>query len=1800
MNKFIQFAILVLAALLTGCTGNNIEIKPLNFTDQIDQLQNLEFQFSREMAPDSLIGLWDSTDYITFDPAVKGKFKWADRKVLIFSPSGSFAPNTDYKATFTEKAANLLRERRNLKNETFNFHTPYLELTSGYAYWSRNENYTSQVELRIRLLFNYPVDQNEVKKYLSLRINDKNEAFNIISTSSSNEMEIASSWSPSNGNVNSLEIVMLEGMRSLGSDRKSTEAVTLKIGIPPVNTLEIIDVTTGFEESTGVITVYTSQPVVAEKIDQQVQVEPAVDFQVTMISNGFEIKGNFSDNQSYRLTLRKTLKGIFGPELGSDQVKEVTFGALAPNIAFADKTGMYLTTEGAANIGLNIINVPKIKVTVFKIFENNIQHFIRMGKRWNWEGDEDGYYENYNYTLDDDFGKVISTREYLTTNLPKNGNIMLLHINPEDLEINSEMKGIYLIKAESTEKAWLQDVQLLSFSDIGLIVREGVDEIFVAARSIATAEPLEGITINFHSSNNQLVHREITGKDGIAVFKDMKSKVPGFRISMISARKAEDFNVLLFSQSAVELSRFETGGKHTIGMDYDVFIYGDRNLYRPGDSVYVNAILRDFRWNTITGIPVIFRIITPDGKDFMKKRVNVNPNGSAMMSFMLPGKAFTGTYTVEVLTVNNVLQGSYRIKVEEFMPDRISVSVKADKPNYLPGEKVNLSITALNLSGPPAAGRKVENELRLTRKSFRPDAYKDYNFSLSSNERTDVISTVSQTVTNEKGVALQQFSLPEAVNAGLIDGKVYTTVFDETGRPVNRLTKFDLYTQTTFVGLKPLPYWLSTDKPISINMIAVNDKQKAVSSKAKMEVVMVDWETILERNYGQIAYRSQRRELVILSKTVNISSNGAVESWTPHINGEYIIKLSIPESNMWVEESFYVYRWGSSDESAFRINKDGQIDITFDKPVYKPGEEAAILFKTPFAGELLVTVEQNKVLNHFLIKSDNSGSAMKLKITDEYLPNVWITATLLRKTSEPGIPLTVAHGFASMQVEKPSDKLPVVITAPQKIRSNVKQPITVKTTPGAEVTIAVVDEGILQITDYKTPDPYGYFYGKRALEVTPYDLFDELLPELASKRSTTGGDQGFDLGKRLNPLTAKRVKLLALWSGRMKADNNGSIKFNAKIPQFSGAVRIMAVAYKDHRFGTGEMSMKVSDPVTISSSLPRFMSPGDQAHVDVTLMNTTNKPLTVNLNLGVSGLHGEKAPFTAGKTDPSRVTIPANSEQRVGYSLTALNIIGTGEIVFKASTASEVFTEKTELGVRPAVPLVKDASGGVLNANTTATLKSSIPFIKGSGSTKLLLTKNPAGQFAKHLEELINYPYGCTEQTVSAVFPQLYFNDLARLLKSGNIQGSELSGLFINEAIRKLNATRQYNGSLSMWPGNNDISWWTSAYAAHFLYEAERAGYTVDKQLTDGLLKYLLEKVKEKPQEKYHYYDYTGKKWIVYTEPAKEIFYSLYVLALNGKHHLPTMNFYKSRLNELSSDSRFLLAGAYRLAGDTKSYEIIVPNEWTSGDIEIMTGRSFNSPVRDRALALYTLVSVDENHPMVAVLARQLGEMLNQRHWLSTQERAFSMLALGKLARSAGSGNPTALISSGGKNYNFKDKDLMVTLPVDEAKITVNGTGKLFWYLESEGLPVSMQVKDEDKILRVRRQLYDRNGKVLAGTVKQGDLIVAGITISTTDNSIVENVVITDLLPACFEIENTRLTFEREMEWIKNRGEPEYLDIRDDRINFFTTASGTPRTFYYMVRVVGKGSFTQGPVGAEAMYNGQYYSYFGQRKITSL
>ena len=402
------------------------------------------------------------------------------------------------------------------------------------------------------------------------------------------------------------------------------------------------------------------------------------------------------------------------------------------------------------------------------------------------------------------------------------------------------------------------------------------------------------------------------------------------------------------------------------------------------------------------------------------------------------------------------------------------------------------------------------------------------------------------------------------------------------------------------------------------------------------------------------------------------------------------------------------------------------------------------------------------------------------------------------------------------------------------------------------------------------------------------------------------------------------------------------------------------------------------------------------------------------------------------------------------------------------------------------------------------------------------------------------------------------------------------------------------SGGLSYWQGGDRESWWGSAYATHFMLEAQKNDFQVNNSTLGKLIEYLTVASNTKMTDKEYYFLATGT-YETKVIAARETIYSLYVLAMAGKPNRSVMNYYKSNIDLLATDSKYLLAAAYSLIGEVKSYNAILPKNYGSEITEKQSGGSFSSPIRNQALVLNTLVDTDPNNLQIPTLARQLSQNLKTEPYLTTQEQAFAFLALGKLAKKANASTVTATISSNNKVLgNFTTKDLLIKNIGNQSIIRTQGKGSLYYFAQAEGLSATGKYQQIDNILKVRKQFYTRSGQPLsAAKFKQNQLIVVKITLQSTNGLAVDNVVITDMLPAGVEIENPRLTADRDLVWVKDQTTPEHFDIRDDRINFFTNISSKPQTFYYLVRAVSKGKFQMGPVSADAMYRGEYRSYSG-------
>jgi hypothetical protein len=1021
---------------------------------------------------------------------------------------------------------------------------------------------------------------------------------------------------------------------------------------------------------------------------------------------------------------------------------------------------------------------------------------------------------------------------------------------------------------------------------------------------------------------------------------------------------------------------------------------------------------------------------------------------------------------------------------------------------------------------------------------------------------------------------------------------VYTTVFDETGRPVNRLTKFEVRTQPAYYGIRKFDRYVSTRRALRVPLLAVGADERPVAATARVQLVRYTYESVIERSSATYNFRSQRKENIISNKTIRVPATGTTFDFTPLSSGEYEIRVMRPGAANYVAQGFYAYGWGDTESTSFEVSNEGEVDISLDKASYEAGDQARILFKAPFAGKILVTVERDKVFSYHYLHTDKKAAALTLPIRDEYLPTVYITATALRPIKDNTLPLTIARGFVPLNVTRKNTRLEVAITAPEVSRSQRVLPVTVRTAPNAQVTLAVVDEGILQLKDYQTPDPHAFFYQKRALEVNAYDLYPFLFPELTGQASSFGGD-GYDLAKRINPLTSKRVRLVSLWSGLLQANSAGVATVKVQIPEFSGALRLMAVAYKGAAFGSAAKTMRVADPVVVSTALPRFLSPRDTLSVPVTLTNTTAKPGVARSTLSVTG------PLRVVGAATTSASLAANSEARVVYKIVAQAAMGAATVQVQVQALGGLFSSRTDIAVRPAAPLAKITGAGTLPSGAAASLKVDHDFLPASVASRLVLSRSPMARFTDDITYLLQYPHGCLEQTISKAFPLLYFSDLARALHPDGKARTYNPNYLVQEALLRIESMQQYNGGFTYWPGAPDTDWWTSIYATHFLLEARQAGYPVSTPVLDKAITFLQRQVKNKAMEEYRFYNVSRQlesKFIA----AHEIAYSLYVLSVARKPDWSTMNYYKSRPGLLALDARYLLASAYALSGRQESFNQVLPRSFTGQTSVRALGGSFYSATRDLALALNGLLEADPDNPQVGILARHLSQELQSNRWFNTQERAFALMALGKLARRS-AGDLTARVFQNGKAIGaFTGKDLTLANKFKGGEVTIKTTGKgtLYYFWEAEGISKTGAYKKEDQYLQVRKAFFDRHGNPIAhNTFRQNGLVVVRLALQSLDGRTIPNVAITDLLPAGFEIENPRLAGGRELPWVKEVHEPRHTDIRDDRILIYATAEPKTQYFYYQVRAVSKGTFQMGPVGADAMYNAEYHSYSGDGVI---
>ncbi len=1804
MKNFLR--IIWVVWMCAACSGNKnqLVITAQNFGEQIAEQQNLNFTFDREVAPVELLNQWSETAYLDIQPPVAGMFRWESTRTLVFSPEVGFAPNTDYTAFFTDEVTKIatIPETQLPKEKTIKFHTPYLGLMGVNAFWGANAQ--DKAELRLQMNFNYDIDPEQLKDLIAVKIAGYEIGYLIESTGIGRSIRLIlkGNKAPSDLAKQKIALNIKPGLRLPGAEEVSAKAIAFETTVPSIDRFEVIQVEEIQDDDRLYIKVSTNQALglSPDQIKRHVTLfeegssptKKQMSIEIEKLDVGFLVKGNFEKDKAYGLTITKSITSIFDKNLAGNYEQKLIFGKVTPSIAFPETKASYLSSRGEQNIGIRITQLPEVNIQVFKIYENNIKHFLyhEVGY-YQYSGQVGSYYSDYSQ-----YGDLIYDQTVKTQSLAQNGDLRLIQMRDLTRLDSKPFKGIYMLRVMDPSSRWISDARLVSVSDMGFIAKATEDEVLVFVNSIIDGTPVSGAEVTLISSNNQEILKASSNSEGVARFADISQKMPGFEVAMVTAKKDEEFNYMLFRHNALDASQWSRStlqGIQTEKGSYQAFIYGPRNLYRPGETVPLKTLVQSLDWKPVADMLIKFDLKLPNGKVMYSRKGELSKNGTLETQFELPPNAVTGAYTAEVLTSNNALIGSYNLNVEDFIPDRIKVNARLNQTAINVGEQVQFTAEALNLFGPPAANRSYEVDLWFEEADFHPAPkdpdYRDFSFALSRGAQAVYeMNSRREGKTDENGKITESFVTDASYrNIGAINGNVSVTVFDETGRPVENRQRFQLFTQNAFAGIKGLDsYWIGTNQKISFPVALLDREGRAASSQVRVVVERSEWQSVLEKDYsGSYRYVSREKVISETETTINISGRGQF-NFTPNHSGYHVVKVFLPGAKACVSTSFYAYGYGAQ-ASAFEVSKEGQIQMVLDKESYRVGDKAKVLFKTPFSGQMLVTIERDRLIEYRYVTVKERSAALEFTLTEAHLPNAYITATLIKPLKNKDLPLTVAYGIEGFGVESSGYQMPITIEAAGKSRSRKQQTVQVKAEPNAEVTVAVVDEGILQIKRYRSPDPVAYFFQPRALQVSSYNVYPRLFPEITLGQDRFGAGD-YDLGQRTNPMQNNRVKPVALWSQTLTTDSKGKANYTFEIPEFSGSLRVMVVGVKGSKTGSAEHQLQVADPLVVSAGVPRFLSPGDRARIPVTIANTTDKTTEASVSLAVSGQ------LSSGST-PQQVSIPAQSERQVYFDVVAKETIGTGTIQAIAQTSQEKFPQTIEISIRPSTSLLKQSGSGMVEGGKSATVSLSHDFVPASAKAKLVVSKSPIVAFTKSFDALVRYPHGCVEQTVSAAFPQLYLRELAQSLGGYPEQ-------HVQAAITKLQSMQLYDGSLSYWPGDYTPSWWGTAYATNFVMEAKKAGYQVDEQFLEGLLNYLSEQVRRKSTNDYYYFDGQGQR-VVRQIADRSVFYSLYVLAMSGQKDRSTMNYYKARPELLSLDSRYLLAATYKRIGDNKSFQTLLPKAFTGERAENALGGNFYSYIRDMAIALNTLIETDPNNPQIGTLAQQLSEQLKTQPYLNTQEMAFSLLALGKVARQANQSQITATLKMNGQTIaNFQGKDIVLQksdLANNTLAIQTTGQGKLYYFWEVSGLSASGRYTEEDSYLKVRKRFFDRNGNPLTNKdFQQNDLIVVQLSLQTLNNlNRIENVVVTDMLPAGFEIENPRLSQGSAMPWIKDAASPEHYDYRDDRVNLFTTATVQPQYFYYTVRAVSTGTFRMGPVSADAMYNGAYHSYFGADEV---
>ncbi len=1704
----------------------------------------------------------------TVEPALGGSWRWRDRHVLRFEPSGGFQPATAY--AFALVRDRLLSDRQRFERDgefTVRIDRFMIERVDTFEEPAPDGK---GVLLRGTLYFNYPVDPELLAGLI--RLDDP-------SSDKPVEVQLEAGWQTEQVPFRTPPLQKEKAPRTL---RLSIAGeLTPAVGNMPLETTFVHPVPLGSSEvlevreargepalDRSVIRIVLSSAVVADLARPYVKVEPETDYRLSAERNVLLLTGGFAPGARYKLEVAKGLPAIDGAVLREPFTATLHFSNLPESVDFQSQ-GTFLSRAGLRNLAIETVNVSRVRLAIDRVYRNNLFYLLQ------WGDDFNSTHTYYGGGIAHSLGDRLVDK---TVSIEGERNRKLTTVVSLDDHVDADAPGLYRV-AVSRPDHWSAAQRWLLVTDLGAVAKQGEGEFLLWALSHRDLRPIAGARVELVSDQNQTIASGTTDGEGLWRFRDAAA-LEKHRPFVATLAKGDDFSFVYLDRMRIDTTGLDVGGAARAAGGYSAFLYGERDLYRPGETVRGVALVRDRDLEPAPAMPVLLRLRDSSGRELETRALELDGRGLVAFEWSMPAYALTGRQSLELVIAEEVV-GRYDFQLEEFVPDRIKVEVRPATRSVAPGQALAYGVAGHYLFGPPAAGLATETRVRLTDSTFASRRHPDFDFRNPDRSFSDREISRKEERLNEAGEASFEVELPpERRVPSSLSAVITARVQEQGGRGVTALTRLEVHPYPYFLGLRrPTGGYPDLGEAIELDWVAVTpDGTDARAGRLEAELILDRWQTVLRRTpAGTFRYESARDSVTVARQEIAAGRSSGVVTFTANQYGSHRIVLTDPDSGASTAVRFYTGGWGYSP---WAVENPDRLELELDRDEYAPGEIATLQVRAPFSGRLLVAVERHGIDTLRSYQLTGNTATLTLPVRADWRPNAYVTATLVRavETIEPGS-VGRAYGAVPIAVDRAANRLAVTVDVPEETRSGSRLEVGVSAARGAAVTVAAVDEGILQLIAQKTPDPFEFFYRKLRLGVSSFDTFSLLLPEIEGGAPAGGGDGLAGPAQYVRTESIRRVKPVAFWSGVLETDAAGRARAVFELPEFAGAVRVMAVAADRHRFGAADATTRVRDPLVLAPTLPRILSLGETLEVPVTLRNDTGRPGRFALELTATG-----AAAVAG--EPGRtLEIPSAAERTAYFAVETGLEEGFAEFTLTARGNGEGARATVEVGVRPDLPPEADSVAGALAQSTLELPSPDARFRPGSVTRDVRIGKLPLVRFGRQLGDLLRYPYGCLEQILSQAFPLIYLEELARELEpelldpeKGGAEPAEL----VADALRRIAYHQVPGGGFALWPGGHTAHPWSSVYTGHYLVEAERAGHAVDPQLVAGALDFARRQARA--EERYG------------SEDLERTAYALYVLARAGEAELGVMDFLRERhARNLGRSSRALLAAAYASVGNRDAVGELIDGIEDVERVQRAAGDNFRSVIRDRALLLLALLDAEPASPHIPALVDRLGRDAEELQRWNTQEISFTLIALGQLVSRQADRRPFAGTAwAGSKTLGRFSSDRTAVF----AGVTAGGPikivldegyepGSAFYSVTTRGIVRDAAFKPSARGLEVERQLLDRDGGAIdPSAVTQGDLIVVKTRVRST-SGLLPNVVVEQLLPSGLEVENPRLATTESLPWVSDANlEPASLDLRDDRVLIFVDLPPNQwQNLYSLVRAVTPGTFRLPPIHAEAMYN---------------